>query len=75
MVKKLTRHGNSLALVIDKPILELLKITAETPLEISTDGRTLIIAPSRQGDRRSTLNYFLTTSGAKYGQLLKELNG
>jgi hypothetical protein len=26
MVKTLTKHGNSLALVIDKPILDLLKI-------------------------------------------------
>jgi antitoxin component of MazEF toxin-antitoxin module len=45
MVKKLTRLGNSLALLIDKPILELLKITAETPIEISTDGRRLVVTP------------------------------
>ena len=32
MVKKLTRHGNSLALVIDRPILDLLKIDPETPV-------------------------------------------
>ena len=43
MVKTLTKHGNSLALVIDKPILDLLKIEADTPLSISTDGRCLII--------------------------------
>lgn len=46
MTKTLTKHGNSLALVIDKPILELLKIDAETPLSITTDGRCLIIAPA-----------------------------
>lgn len=45
MVKKLTAHGNSAALVIDKPILELLDITMETPLEITTDGKNLIISP------------------------------
>ena len=45
MIKKLTKHGNSWALVIDKPVLELLKIDPETPLEIATDGRTLIISP------------------------------
>ncbi|MDR0378915.1 MAG: AbrB/MazE/SpoVT family DNA-binding domain-containing protein [Candidatus Accumulibacter sp.] len=33
MIKTLTRHGNSYALVIDKPILELLNIAPETPLE------------------------------------------
>ena len=45
MVKKLTTHGNSAALVIDKPIMELLHITLETPLEISTDGKNLIVSP------------------------------
>jgi len=33
MVKKLTKHGNSLALVIDRPVLDILKIDAETPTE------------------------------------------
>ncbi len=46
MIKTLTKVGNSYALVIDKPILELLKIKPDTPLEISTDGKTLLIAPS-----------------------------
>ena len=45
MVKTLTKHGNSYALVIDKPILELLHIQPETQLEISTDGKSLLIRP------------------------------
>ena len=55
MVKKLTKHGNSLALVIDRPILDLLKIDPETPLDVSTDGRQLIVAPAkpRRGGRSS----------------------
>ena len=43
MIKKLTKHGNSWALVIDKAVLELLNIDPETPLEIATDGQTLIV--------------------------------
>ena len=35
MVKHLTQHGNSTALVIDKAVLELLHITTKTPLELS----------------------------------------
>ncbi len=73
MVKKLTRHGNSLALVIDKPILELLNITKDTPLEISTDGRSLIISPSRAGDRRASLSYFLQNTGRTLGPALQRL--
>jgi hypothetical protein len=38
MIKKQTKYGNSMALVIDRPILELLRIDVETPLDISTDG-------------------------------------
>ena len=45
MIKRLTRNGNSLAMVIDKPILDLLKIDATTPIEITTDGRTLLLTP------------------------------
>jgi antitoxin component of MazEF toxin-antitoxin module len=52
MVKKPTKHANSLALVIDRPILDLLKIDAETPLEISTDGQRLIVAPAAPATRR-----------------------
>ncbi|WP_321472699.1 hypothetical protein [uncultured Paludibaculum sp.] len=52
MVKKLTKHGNSLALVIDRPVLDLLKIDAETPLDISTDGTRLIIAPAEPAKAR-----------------------
>ena len=33
MLKKLTRHGNSLALVIDKGVLDVLNIDAGIPLE------------------------------------------
>jgi antitoxin MazE len=46
MRKMLTNIGNSLGLIIDKPILELLNIDKDTPLELSTDGKQLIIRPA-----------------------------
>ena len=49
MIKKLIPVGNSLGIVIDKPILDLLKITPDTSLEISTDGANLVIRPLRTG--------------------------
>jgi len=45
MIKRLTALGNSSALIIDKPILELLHITPQTDLNITTDGKTLTISP------------------------------
>ena len=49
MRKKLSAVGNSLGLVIEKPILELLDITRDTELEMKTDGERLIIEPVRKG--------------------------
>jgi antitoxin component of MazEF toxin-antitoxin module len=50
--KKLTAFGNSYGVVIDKPILELLNITKETELEVTTDnGRRIIIEPKATGRR------------------------
>ena len=47
MLKKLTTIGNSLGLIIERPILELLAIEKETPLEVTTVGEALIIRPVR----------------------------
>ena len=48
MLKKLITIGNSLGLIIERPILELLDIDKETPLEVRTDGEVLIIRPLRR---------------------------
>ena len=48
MIKRLTAVGNSLGLIIERPILELLDIDKDTPLEVRTDGEALIIRPQRK---------------------------
>ncbi len=55
MRKKLSAIGNSLGIVIEKPILELLKIDRDTELEISTDGSRLIVEPVRSTRRDKVL--------------------
>lgn len=45
MTKTLTKHGNSYALVLDRPLMDILNIRPETPLEITTDGESLHIKP------------------------------
>jgi len=52
MVKRLQAIGNSSGLIIDKPILELLRITPETELDVSTDGERLIVTPLRKSTGR-----------------------
>ncbi|MGE0481265.1 MAG: AbrB/MazE/SpoVT family DNA-binding domain-containing protein [Phycisphaerae bacterium] len=73
MVKTLTKHGNSYALIIDRAVLDLLKITPETPLEVSTDGRTLTITPVADPQRRARLNAALEKTNRRYGRALKKL--
>ena len=73
MVKKLTRHGNSLALVIDRPILELLKIDPETPLEVSTDGKQLIVEPVKPSARRRRFEAAQELAHKRYGKAFRKL--
>ena len=73
MIKKLTKHGNSLALVIERPVLELLKIDSETPLDITTDGSVLVISPVRDAKRRREFEEALEKANRKYGRMLKKL--
>jgi antitoxin MazE len=73
MVKKLAAHGNSAALVIDKPIMELLHITMETPLEISTDGKNLIVSPVTDPAREKKFKAALGRVISKHGKTFVKL--
>ncbi|MDR2965444.1 MAG: AbrB/MazE/SpoVT family DNA-binding domain-containing protein [Treponema sp.] len=73
MVKKLIKHGNSVALVIDKPILEMLKITNETIFELTTDGKNIIISPQIEYAQEKNILHSLGKINKKYGAVLKKL--
>jgi len=73
MTKRLTRHGNSYALVIDKPILDLLQATPETPFEIVTDGRCLILTPVRTPAEDRKFEDALERLHKRFGRALKKL--
>ena len=78
MVKTLTKHGNSYALIIDKPIMDLLKIDAETPLEVTTDGVALLVRPSggktAAKDRRvADFKEALAWTNKRYAKALRRL--
>ena len=73
MQKMLIKHGNSLALVIDKPILDLLQISAETPLEVSTNGDQLLVTPCRDKSRQKKLEASLKSINGKFGEDLGRL--
>lgn len=59
MIKTLTRTGNSLALVLDRALLEATGIEADTKLEVSTDGDVIIVSPVRSKKRSAKLRAIL----------------
>ena len=73
MIKRLTKHGNSLALVIDRPILDLLKIDDDTALDLSTDGHRLIVAPAEPSERRHKFEAAQRAAHKRYGKAFKRL--
>jgi antitoxin component of MazEF toxin-antitoxin module len=73
MVKKLIKHGNSVALVIDKPILEMLKITNETTFVLTTDGKNIILSPQIKYTQEKNILHSLEKINKKYGSVLKKL--
>ena len=74
ITKKLTKHGNSYAVVIDRPILELLGIDNSTLLEISTpDGATIVITPVKNKEQQKKFKSALQKVNKKYARALKNL--
>jgi antitoxin component of MazEF toxin-antitoxin module len=73
MIKRLTRHGNSLALVIDRGVLDLLEIDADTPLSIRTDGKCLVITPVTDETRQKKFRAALEEGNRRYGKALRRL--
>ena len=73
MTKRLIQHGNSAALVIDKPIMELLNITNETTFQLSTDGKNIILSPQNKKIQEKDILDSLEKINKKYGKVLKKL--
>ncbi len=73
MRKKLTKTGNSFALVLDRPLLERANIDGDTPLEVTTDGHVIVIAPVRRRSRAARLAKIMEKADRRYGRTFKRL--
>ncbi|MDR2708520.1 MAG: AbrB/MazE/SpoVT family DNA-binding domain-containing protein [Elusimicrobiota bacterium] len=74
MIKKLIQHGNSAAIVIDKPILEMLHITNKTSFELTTDGKNIILSPQNNIKQENNILESLEKINKKYAHVLKRLS-
>lgn len=73
MIKYLVRHGRSWAFVIDKPILELIELTPDTPLKISIEGQTLKISRASESTRQDEIGAASSKINLKHAKAFKEL--
>ena len=74
MIKKLTRTGNSIALVLDKPLLEELGLDENAEVEVSTNGQVIVITPRRSSARDRKFRKAVDKINRKYAGLFKRLS-
>ena len=74
MIKKLTRTGNSIALVLDKPLLEELGLDESSEVEVSTNGQVIVITPKRSSARERKFRSAVDKINGKYAGLFKRLS-
>ena len=68
MVKTLNKVGNSLALILDKSILELHQVTRDTPIGILSDGQNILLVPQRKyNGKKIHMNKFKPVPRTKRG--------
>jgi antitoxin component of MazEF toxin-antitoxin module len=73
MRKRLTRTGNSLALVLDRGLLAATGIDAATAVEVSTNGDVIVVTPVRPKKRAAKLGSALEAINARYAGVFKRL--
>ena len=73
MVKRLTRQGNSVAIVLDRPILEAAELEEGQEVEVSTDGDVIIITPVRSKSRQAKLRAAVNKLHDKYAGAFRRL--
>lgn len=72
-VKRLTKTGNSLAVILDRPLLEQTGIDETTPLEISTNGDVIVISPVRDAKARRKLRKAVDEIHGLYAGVFRRL--
>ncbi len=74
MKKKLTRTGNSVALVLDRPLLEQLGMDEGSEVEVSSNGDVIVVTPVRERDRETRLRDAADKINSRYAGLFRRLS-
>ena len=78
MIQKLCRHGDDLALVFNREMLDSLGIDEETPLRVSVTGTTVNVTPhladdAASEDRKARFETALESTLTRYEKTLRKL--
>jgi antitoxin component of MazEF toxin-antitoxin module len=73
MIKKLTRIGDDVVLVLDKPLLEELGLDENADVELSTNGQVLVVTPSRDTARERKFRKSMDEINEKYAEVFRRL--
>lgn len=73
MIKTLKKHGNSMVWVIEKPMMEALGITEQTPLQVTVSGNALVVTPANVGVGPERMKSTIKELRKRYGPMLKRL--
>lgn len=71
--KKLTRQGNSTALIIDRQLMEMMGIERDAVVKISVQGRKLLIEPLSEKDRAAKVMEIQQKTLKKNAELFRRL--
>lgn len=73
MRKMLAKTGNSYAVILDKPLLEQTGIDENTPLEITTNGDSIVVTPVRDPEDTERFKEMMESIGKRYARTFKRL--
>ncbi len=73
MIKKLSRVGNSQAIMVDKATLELLGIPRDGRVQLTVHGRSLVISPVDEVATDDEVRTAASQAERKYDALFRRL--
>ena len=73
MTRTLQRHGNSVALVFDKTMLEALNMKSDTPVNVTIHAGSLVVAPVHVGVPHDELTEAIARLRPRYKRCLDNL--
>jgi antitoxin component of MazEF toxin-antitoxin module len=73
LAKLLQKHGNSVALVFDKTMLDALQMTPDTPVSVTISGGSLVITPCHVGVPQTELRDAINKLRPRYKRMLENL--